>query len=106
MILTGYPKMNRQNQNALQINIRLALLMSGLLRRSRFLFPPSRKPLLLVAVVRAGLFLVPLTLVAVEEQDFLSVGTAHTVSLRSWPRAVKGSTLPPPEISPSGESDG
>lgn len=62
----------------------------------RFLFlAPSREPLLLVAVVRAGLFLVLLTFVAVEKENLLRVAGTHTDSLSRWPRAVKRTTMLP-----------
>lgn len=71
---------------------RLSGLLSLTLLRPLFL-AATREPLLLVAVVQARLFLVPLTLVAIEEQNFLSVGTAHAASLRGWWVVVKRTTM-------------
>lgn len=76
---------------------RLSVLVLAGLRL--LFFAPSREPLFLIAVVRTGLFLVLLTLVAVEEQNLLRVTGTHTDSFRSWPRAVKASTLPRRETS-------
>jgi len=59
----------------------------------RFLFPPSREPAFLVAVVRAGFQFVVLTGVAVEEQDRLGVFGSHAASLRRWRVVVKRSTM-------------
>jgi hypothetical protein len=73
---------------------RLSLLL-GLAGLRLLFFAPSREPLLLIAIMRAGFFFVLLTFVAVEEEDFLRVAGRHTGSFRSWPRAVKGTTLPP-----------
>ena len=62
--------------------------------RLRLLFlAPSREPLFLIAVVRAGLFLVLLTLVAVEEQNLLRVGGTHADSVPIWRVVVKRTTL-------------
>ncbi len=59
-----------------------------------FLFlAPSGEPLFLVAVMGAGLFFVLLTLVAVKEQNLLSVGTAHAVSVRGCRVVVKRTTM-------------
>lgn len=77
-----------------------ALLSLGGLRL--FFLAPSREPLLLVAVVRAGLFLVLLTLMAVEEQNLLRVWTAHAVSVRGWRVVVKRTTMSVWETSFSG----
>ncbi len=85
--------MGRQKRKASRINLELAPLLGGLFGLRGFFFPPSGESLFLVAVVRAGLFLVALARVAVEKQNFLSVGTAHIASLRGWPRAVKRSTI-------------
>jgi hypothetical protein len=71
---------------------RLSVLF-GLSGLRGFFLPPSRESLLLRSVVRAGLFLVLLTLVAVEKQNLLRVAGTHTDSLSRWPRAVKASTL-------------
>jgi hypothetical protein len=61
----------------------------------RLLFlAPSREPLLLVAVVWAGLFLVLLALVAVEKQNLLRVAGTHTDSCGSWRTVVKRTTVP------------
>jgi hypothetical protein len=76
--------MNRMN--------RLGGLFS-LARFQLFFLSSSGKPLLLIAVVRTGLFLVLLTLVAVEEQNLLRVGRTHTDSLRIWRVVVKRTTL-------------
>lgn len=69
--------------------------MAGLRRGflCRFLLTPSGESLLLVAVVRAGLFLVLLTLVTVEKQNLLRVAGTHTDSFRRWRVAVKRITM-------------
>lgn len=70
--------------------------LSGLLSLARFqlfFLAPSGEPLLLVAVVRTGLFLILLTLVAVEEQNLLRVGGTHIDSFRIWRVVVKRTTL-------------
>ena len=71
---------------------RLSVLLGLAGLRSLFL-APSGESLLLRSVVRAGLFLVLLTLVAVEKENLLRVAGTHTASFRTWPRAVKASTL-------------
>lgn len=78
---------------------RLGVLF-GLAGLYGFFLAPSGESLLLRSVVRAGLFLVLLTLVAVEEQNLLRVAGTHTLSFRTWRRAVKASTLPRRGISP------
>jgi len=68
-------------------------LLVDLARLSCLFFPPSGEPLLLVAVVGTGLFLVSLTLVAVEEENLLGVSTAHVASVARCQRAEKRSTM-------------
>lgn len=58
-----------------------------------FFLSSSGEPLLLCPIVWAGLFLVLLTLVAVEEQNLLRVAGTHTNSLSRWSRAVKRATV-------------
>jgi len=58
-----------------------------------FFLAPSREPLLLVAVVRTRLFFVLLTLVAVEEQNLLRIGTSHAASVRGCRVVVKRTTM-------------
>jgi len=67
----------------------------GLARLRLLLLAPSREPLFLVAVVRDGLFLVLLTLVAIEEQNFLRIAGTHTDSFRSWRAVVQRITVFP-----------
>ena len=78
---------------------RLSVLLDWAGLRLLFL-APSRESLLLRSVVRAGLFLVLLTLVAVEKQNLLRVAGTHTDSLSRWSRAVKRTTISQKEISP------
>jgi hypothetical protein len=68
-------------------------LLVDLARLSCFFFPPSGEPLLLVAVVGTGLFLVSLTLVAVEKENLLRVAGTHIDSFRIWAMAVKRTTM-------------
>ena len=72
----------------------------SLARFQLFFLAPSREPLLLAAVMRTRLFLVLLTLVAVEEQNLLRVGGTHTDSFRIWRVVVKRTTVWPEGASP------
>lgn len=72
------------------------------LRLFRCLLLAARESLLLRSVVRARFLFVPLTFVAVEEEDFLSVSAAHTVSVPRCRRAEKRSTMPRREIASVG----
>lgn len=56
--------------------------------------------LLLRLVVWVCFLVVVAALATEKEQNLLSVRTAHAVSLRGWPRAVKHTTLPQGEIPP------
>jgi len=78
--------MNGNRMNRLSVLFGLAGLRS-------FFLTSSGESLLLRSVVRAGLFLVLLALMAVEKQNLLRLAAANTASFRSWPRAVKGSSL-------------
>jgi hypothetical protein len=90
-VLTTMPekRMIRPMKGDRMNRLSVLLYLAGL--RLLFLAPP-REPLLLRSIVRAGLFLVLLTLVAVEKQNLLRVAGTHIVSLSRWPRAVKRAT--------------
>jgi hypothetical protein len=53
-------------------------------------------------VMRVRLFVILAARAAEEEQDRLSVGTAHAASFRNWQVVVKRSTLPQEKTSRSG----
>jgi len=65
-----------------------------LLRLSGFLgLPATIRTLLLRLVVRMRFLVVVATLTTEKVEDFLSVGTAHVSSFRSWRAVVKRSTV-------------
>ena len=84
------PAMSR----SVQVINQLRLLLSRCALLGFFRLPATVGTLLLRLVVRMSLFVVVAALPAKEEQNLLSVPAPHIASLRSWPRAVKGTTLP------------
>ena len=70
-------------------------LLFGLLGLQALHFAPFHGP-----IMRMGLLVILAARATGEEQDRLSVGTAHAASFRRWPVVVKRSTVPRGEISP------
>jgi len=73
----------------------LALLLALGFGARRFGLAPLVGSLLLLGVVRMALFVVVTARAAEKEQNWLSVGAAHTLSVQNWQVVVKRTIVAP-----------
>jgi len=83
-----------------QVIDQLPLLLSRCALLGFFRLPATVRTLLLRLVVRVRFFVIVAALATEKEQNLLRVSTPHIASFRSWPHAVKASTLPRRETAP------